>query len=204
MDEGWSRFTRVLRQTTIRGIIRSPGGYAGSMQHRTAERGNTILIAMVLVLGMSVMSLGLAKYAQRYVQNGADLKYSGYLGTQALYAAEMGVNYLMFFNNTTNAGAKRVAFETPLEPFTTDLGNFPMTNSTVYTTPAKTVTQTVTFQIAPDPADPGNSLKRRVTGRVSLPAADAPPGWPNPVTRSIDIRVTDSGSHWTIDRYVQR
>jgi tRNA-guanine family transglycosylase len=33
------------------------GGYAGDMRERSSERGNTLLIVMVLILGMTLLSL---------------------------------------------------------------------------------------------------------------------------------------------------
>lgn len=158
------------------------------MRARHAERGNTILIATVLILGMTVLSLGITKFVTRHARDSADMKFAGYPAAQALYAAEMGVNALLYVNNTASPSF----LATPSVP-----ASFQDERTISYS--SGEVKQEYGYDISgPDPVTGEPSHHRfAVTGRAR--AVGGATTW---ITRRVEVDIA-SGSVWSLSRYVQ-
>lgn len=157
------------------------------MRARRAERGNTILIATVLILGMTVLSLGVTKFVTRHARDSADMKFAGYPAAQALYAAEMGVNALLYVNNTTIP-----LLATPSVPVATTLQR-PISYSG-----GASIMQAYGYRIAYLGLASGNH-RFEVTGEARPVGGTT--GWPA-VTRVVRVDIA-SGSVWSLSRYEQ-
>jgi hypothetical protein len=157
------------------------------MERHATERGNTLLIATALVTGMTVLSLGAAKFLRQQASAGAELRFAGYPTAQALYAAEKGINALMYQNNIKPV---RDAIEIPP----------PATWERTIAYPVVTVTQRVGYRIvALDPVTPG-IFRYEVTGEAVPVGGNT--GW-TPITRTLRFDVA-SGSAWVLQRYEQK
>ncbi len=145
---------------------------------------------MVLILGMTLLSLGASQFLRRHASDAAGMKYAGYPGTQALYAAEMGVNDLMYRNNS------KATRNAPLEiPPASALPN------RVIPYPEGAVTQNVVYRVVSVPPDPAPNVYRfEVTGEARPVGGST--NWPK-ATRKILVDVA-TGSHWVIQRYEQK
>ena len=156
------------------------------MERHATERGNTLLVATVLVLGMTVMSLGAAKFLRQQTSEAADLRFAGYPTVQALYAAEKGINALLYQNNVNASESLEVP--TPAV----------WIREIAY--PGITIKQRVGYRFAElGPIAPG-IFRFEVTGEAAPIGGST--GW-STITRTIRVDVA-SGSAWTIRRYEQK
>jgi hypothetical protein len=155
------------------------------MRDRSSERGNTVLIATVLILGMTVLSLGVMRYVQRHARDSADMKFEGYPGTQALYAAEMGVNALLFENNTASPSFSA----TPSVPTA-----FQAQRTISY--PSGNVTQEYGYDFTDRGMVAGN-YRFDVKGSANRLGSTDPS-----ITRTVRVDLA-SGSVWSLVRYEQ-
>lgn len=163
------------------------------MQHRASERGNTILISTVLILGLTVMGLGLAKFVRSYANDSADRKGAGYPALQALAAAEMGINAVMYLSNEPAVAAAPAG-----SPGGPALPAMPVTVpvTTAYTptfTISPTVQYTVTYLglVGPD-------HQYRSTATVTPGAGHS--GWA-PITRRLRFDVRLVAGNWVVQSY---
>lgn len=149
------------------------------------------MIATVLVLGMTLLSLGASTFLRRHASDAADLKYTGYMATQALYAAEMGINDMLYNNNIK--ATRNAPLDIP--------PNYLLAPVTI-AYPGYTATQSIAYRIVTHPTTPNpapNVYRYVVTADVS--ALLYQPAWPM-VSRQITFDVA-SGSHWVLKRYEQ-
>jgi len=154
------------------------------MERRASERGNTLLVATILVLGMTVLSLGAARFLREQTSLALDLRAAGYPSTQALYAAEMGVNALLYQNNVRANHADSPEVPEPAQ----------WTRTLAY--PGGAITQQVGYRItALGPVSTG-VFRFEATGEVK-PAGGAM------VSRTIRFDVA-TGSVWVLGRYEQK
>lgn len=161
------------------------------MRERVSERGNTILIATVLILGMTVLSLGTMQFVQRHARDSADLKFAGYPAAQAIYAAEMGINALLYENNTASPSF----LATPSVP-----ARFEAQRTIDYPGGVK-VTQAYGYGIVYRGVVGGNPNLHRfeVTGEAKPVGGTT--NWPL-VVRKITVDIA-SGSVWSLNRHEQ-
>lgn len=156
------------------------------MRPGSAERGNTLLIVTVLILGMTMLSLGVMRFVQRHARDSANMKFAGYPATQALYAAEMGINALLY---DSNSAALLPAAPVVNSPF--------QTTRTVTYPGAAPVTLAYGYQIAPQGVF-GGRHRFEVTGEA-WPVGGTT-GWDR-TRRRIVVELASSGTMWTLERY---
>lgn len=158
------------------------------MGSRANERGNTLLIATVLVLAMTVASLGAAKFLRQQTASGAELRFAGYPATQALYAAEKGVNALLYENNRQATPSDTPEIPSPAS----------WTREIDYST--VTITQRVGYRIERLGTVSEGIHRFEITGEAE--AIGGTSGWPA-ITRTLQVDVA-SGSNWVLQRYEQK
>lgn len=171
-----------------------PDGYAAGMRNRSSERGNTILIATVLILGLTVMGLGLAKFVRSYAEASADRKGAGYPALQALAAAEMGINDVMYRSNEPAvAGVPAGAPTGPAMPA------MPVSLAvTIAYSPTYTITPTVRYTVTYLGSVAGPIYQYRSEGTVTPGAGQS--GW-GVITRRIRFDVRSAGGNWVVENY---
>lgn len=167
-------------------LSQAPGGYAGGMERRTSERGNTLLVATALVLGMTMLSLGAAKFLREQTSLAMELRLAGYPSAQALYAAEMGINALLYENNTRAEFSEAPTVPEPKQ----------WTRSIAY--PGGAIAQQVAYRITPLGPVSAGVYGFEATGE----ATPLQGGWAT-IARTIRFDVA-TGSVWVLRRYEQK
>ena len=162
------------------------------MRHQVAERGNTILISTILILGLTLLGMGVAKFVRSYATASADRKGAGYPALQALAAAEMGINEVMYLSNEPGvAGAPAGAPAGPALPA------MPVTLAVAHNYGVFTVTPTVRYTVA-YVSNVGGAFQYTSTGTVTPVAAQS--SW-GVVTRQISFDVRNVGGNWVVQNY---
>ncbi|MNR88790.1 hypothetical protein D3C72_197410 [compost metagenome] len=147
---------------------------------------------MVLIMGLTLMGLGVAKFVRSYAQTSADRKGAGYPALQALAAAEMGVNEVMYLSN--EPGIAGVPAGAPTGPA---LPAMPVSLTVTHNYAAFSVTPTVRYTVA-YVSNLGGAYQYTSTGTVTPVAAQS--GW-SVVTRQISFDVRNVGGNWVVEKY---
>ena len=165
------------------------------MRKRASERGNTIMIATVLILGLTLMGLGVARIARTYTRDAADLKGAGYPAIQALYMAEMGINDLLFSLNEPAAVVTPPNY-TPAAPLE---GPLPAPYRPALDYGTYTITPTLSYRVIRVAELIPNSLYRyESVGTVTPePARSA---WPA-IQRTLRVDVRLVAGYWVLENY---
>lgn len=161
------------------------------MRDRSTERGNTILIATVLILGLTVMGLGVAKFVRGYAQDAADRKGAGYPALQALYMAELGINNLMYSLN--NKPFPVAADPPPAGP----LNSGPLDPAITYS-PTFGITTALSYVVTSTGPAVGGAYPYRSEGTVT--PVVGPSKWGS-VRRAVTFSVRHNGSNWVLEGY---
>lgn len=177
-------------------IKRPISGYAGGMQHRAAERGNTLLIAMVLIMGLTLTGLGVSRLVRNHTKHSSYALETGFPALQALYAAEMGVNLTLHRNNSPTVQVP------PLQTAANSLNDVKMTypylpseGKPITLTLERSVNARVTYV---DQPTPGVVYRFRSIGSVE-PKAGGPTF--QSVSHKILFTIRHNGTNWALDSY---
>ncbi|GEM_PF-3203659 len=163
------------------------------MRYQAAEQGNAILIATVLVLGMTVTSLALVKFMQRYADDSAGRKNSGFAATQAQFMAEAGINSLMIELN--------VRGKDPGTLLTCDATHSTTVDYEAYSVPLSMEFHGVQTGATPSAVPP--EYEYTFTGQARADSS-FPSKW-SQVKRVAKVRIAGNavGNPWRITRYEQ-
>ena len=161
------------------------------MQHRASERGNTILISTILILGLTVMGLGVSKFVRSYALNAADRKGAGYPALQALYMAEIGVNNFMYQLNKPPYPVPATA------PTAGPMTSGPLDPAITYS-PTFGITTNLSYVVESTGPAVGGVYPYRSVGTVT-PVGGAT-SW-GAVQRTVRFGVRHNGNHWILQDY---
>jgi len=161
------------------------------MQHRASERGNTILISTILILGLTVMGLGVSKFVRSYAQTSTDRKGAGYPALQAFYMAEIGVNNLMYTLN-------KPPYPVPVTvPTAGPMNSGPLDPAITYS-PTFDITTKLTYVVTSTGPAVGGVYPYRSVGTVT--PVSGPSGM-KPVQRSVTFGIKHNGNYWVLQDY---
>ena len=165
------------------------------MQHRAFERGNTILISTILILGLTVMGLGVSKFVRSYASNAADRKGAGYPALQAFYMAEIGVNNFMY---RLNQPVQPPPYPVPVTvPTAGPMPSGPLDPAITYS-PTFGITTSLSYVVESTGAPVGGVYPYRSVGTVTPVGGTTTWG---AVQRTVTFGVWHNGNNWVLRDY---
>lgn len=165
------------------------------MKAKSSERGNILLIVTVLITGLTLMGLGVARVARSYTQTAAEIRGAGYPALQALYMAEMGLNDLLYRLNEPTAVVIPPNY-TEGAPLT---GPTPAPYRPVLDYGAFTIQPTLSYRVTRlAEVVPNARYRYRSEGTVEPDGTRST--WP-PIKRTIRFDVVLDGGYWVVKDY---